>query len=117
MPPVTIGFGLILGLLGVGFYLGTESASVTPLIPAFGGIVFVILGALGFKDGLRKHVMHAAAALGLLGFIGGAMGVPNLITHLSGGEVKRPAAAVEQSLMSLICLVFVILCVRSFIAA
>lgn len=118
MPPITVGFGLILIVLGAGFYVGTGSSSMTALIPSFVGSVFVLLGALGFKEGLRKHVMHAAAALALIGFVGtAAMGFPKLFKHLSGGEVERPAAAIEQSLMSLLCLVFVILCVRSFIAA
>lgn len=116
MPPVTIAFGLIMIALGAVFYFDTQA--VTALIPAFAGIVFVLLGVLGFKEGLRKHVMHAAAALGLLGALAtGAMGVPKLIKHLSGGDVERPAAAIEQSLFALICLAFVILCVRSFIAA
>lgn len=116
MPPVTIVFGIIMIVLGAVFYFDTEAK--TALIPAFAGIVFVLLGVLGFKEGLRKHVMHAAAALGLLGVVvPGAMGIPKLIKHLTGGEVERPAAAIEQSLFALICLVFVVLCVRSFIAA
>lgn len=116
MPPVTIAFGFLMIVLGAVFYFDTQA--VTALIPAFAGTLFVVLGALGFKEGLRKHAMHAAAALGLLGVIGpGAMGIPKAIKHFSGGEVERPAAAIEQLLFALICLVFVILCVRSFIAA
>lgn len=38
----------------------------TALIPAYVGVVFVILGVVGFKESLRKHVMHVAAALALL---------------------------------------------------
>lgn len=120
MPALTIGCGAILILLGVSFFVGTGSEHKTALIPAFAGIVFVLLGALGFKDGLRKHVMHAAAALGLLGFLAGTgMGFPKLIKHFSSGEPANaaPKGPLEQSLMGLICLVFVILCVRSFIAA
>lgn len=118
MPAMTIGCGVLLIVLGASFYVGTGSEHFTALIPAFAGGVFVLLGVLGFKDGLRKHVMHAAAALGLLGFLAGAgMGVPKLVKHLSGDPIERPAAALEQALMGLVCLVFVILCVRSFIAA
>ena len=93
MPPVTIGFGVAMILLGAGFYLGTETQSVTALIPAFAGILFVLLGVLAFKEGLRKHVMHAAAALGLLGMIGsGVRGIPQAIKHFSGEQLDKPAA-------------------------
>jgi len=37
--------------------------------------------------------------------------------HSSGVELAHPAAVHEQLLMAAICLVFVLLCVRSFIAA
>lgn len=118
MPPASIAFGVILIVLGAGFYVGTGSASMTALIPSFVGIVFVLLGVVGLKEGLRKHAMHAAAALALVGFIGtAAMGFPKLVKHLSGTEIERPVAAIEQSVMSVLCLLFVILCVRSFIAA
>ena len=36
---------------------------------------------------------------------------------LGGGEVAKPAAAYEQVLMGLLCGVFVVLCIRSFISA
>src|ERR1051325_5844493 len=98
MPLVTIVFGVMLIGLGGAFYVATEA--LTALIPAGAGAVFVLLGALGFKDGLRKHVMHAAAALGLLFAAAGiGMGVPKLIKHLSGEVIEKPAAAIEQSLM------------------
>lgn len=118
MAPVTIGFGLGLILLGVGFYAGTDSKSVTALIPACFGVVFIVLGLLARKDKLRKHVMHAAAALGLIGFLIPAYRVLSPLANLAtGGSVDHPPAVIEQSLMALICLLFVGLCVRSFIAA
>jgi hypothetical protein len=116
--PVTLGFSLILILLGLGFFLGTGSEAPTALIPTCFGLVFLILAFLARRDRLRMHVMHAAAALALLGLIGGAvMGVPKTVTLLGGGQVERPAAAIEQDLMALLCLVFVVLCIKSFIDA
>jgi hypothetical protein len=124
MAPVSIASGVLLILLGVGTYLmlpvnpDTGHVSPTALIPAGVGLALLLLGVLALKDSLRKHAMHVAAMIGLLGFLGGAyMGFGKLMVLLAGGEVTRPAAAYESSVMALICGVFVILCVRSFIMA
>ena len=117
MAKTTIGIGCLLIALGVGSYFGTGRGSVTALIPAFVGLPLALLGVVALNDGLRKHAMHAAALIGLLGFIGAARGFAKLPAFLTGGEVERPVAAYVQIAMSLVCLVFLVLCVRSFIKA
>jgi uncharacterized membrane protein (UPF0136 family) len=115
---VTIVFGAVLIVLGLLGYFTSESRSITALIPAFFGIVFSVLGVLGRQDSLRKHVMHGAAALALIGFIIPAvMGIPKLITFRWGGDVKPPNAAIFQTVMAALCAVFLGLCIRSFIMA
>jgi len=107
-------------LVGVGLvgFIATGSSHPTALIPAGLGLIFIILGVLAFKDNLRKHTMHAAAALGLLAFgFTAYMGLPKLITMLNGGAVERPVAVVSQVTTAALCLVYVALCVNSFIAA
>lgn len=80
-------------------------------------MLLLVLGLVALKERLRKHAMHGAALVGLLGFLGGAgMGLPKLPALLSG-EAARPAAVIEQLIMAAVCLVFVALCVRSFIVA
>jgi hypothetical protein len=61
--------------------------------------------------------MHIAAVIGLLGFVGAARGLTRIGAVLAGEPVERPAAVIAQSLMAVICLIFVVLCVRSFINA
>lgn len=117
MAKLTIVFGGLLIILGVVGYVITGQQSVTALIPAFAGILFVILGGIALKESLRKHAMHVAAALALLGFFGTAAGLFKLIGWIGGNAPERPAAVVSQSLMSLLCIVFVALCVKSFIDA
>jgi hypothetical protein len=90
---------------------------VTALIPAFFGVVLVMLGWLATNERYRKHAMHVAAMVGLLGFLGTVGGLAGLLALLSGGEVQRPAAVVAQSLMAILMAIFVGLCVRSFVAA
>jgi uncharacterized membrane protein len=117
--PIAILFGVLLMLLGVGFYFGTDRVSATALIPAAFGLVLVVLGALARQDKLRKHVMHAAAALGLIGFI---LAVARLLMVFfseaePGKETVKENIETELALMAVLCAAFVGLCIRSFIAA
>ena len=117
MAGTTLALGIVLVLLGVGAYFGTGGQSVTALIPAFFGVPMAILGLLARDERRLKLTMHVAAVLALVGFLGSARGIPSLITMLGGGEVARPAAAVVQTAMAALCLLFLILAVRSFVQA
>jgi hypothetical protein len=116
MPSTSITCGVLLiliGIIGYVYGLTNNSASVTALIPAFFGIVLVIIGFLAkSKENLRKHLMHGAVLIGLLGFI---LPLGRLLSKIS--SITLSAAVISQIAMSLICLVFLILCVKSFIDA
>jgi hypothetical protein len=107
----TVGFLLI--LLGVVGYIATGGASITALIPAMFGAVLLIIALVGRSPESRKHAMHAALALALVGLIGT---LPRIIPALRAGDIQRPAV-VAQIAMAVILLVYVALGVRSFIAA
>lgn len=109
-------YGIFLILLGVGGYLLTGRASVTALIPAFFGLPLFLLGLAAAKPTRRKVAMHIAVLLGLLATIGAARGLSGLPALLAG-EAERPAATISQVAMFVASLLFVILCVRSFVAA
>src|SRR5690349_12574963 len=109
MAPVTIGFAVLMVLLGVGSYIATDSKSWTALIPAIFGVVFLLMGLLGLKDHLRKHAMHAAAALGLISFLAA------VIVLIVRGSTASQTAVIEMSLMAVLSAIFEGLCVRSFI--
>jgi nitrate/nitrite transporter NarK len=119
VPTVTIVIGVILIVLGIGGYFGTGQQSATALIPAAFGVVLLILGGVATRENARKHAMHAAVIIGLVGFLGTLGGVVKVFHILGGAEVTSTAAgaAYAKTAMSVICLVFVILCVRSFINA
>jgi hypothetical protein len=114
---VTIGFGLALILVGLVGYIGTETTSLTALIPAAFGFVLIALGIMARNEKLRKHAMHGAAVIGLLGFFGSASGIMQALAMLRGETVERPEAAIARTVMALICLAFVALTVKSFAAA
>jgi hypothetical protein len=117
MPTLSKTAGILLILLGsVGFAV-SDGASWTALIPAFVGIPMFLFGFFGERENLRKHLMHAAAGLSLLGFLGTVGGIVRSLSLLTGGTVERPQAAIVQAVMAIICLGFLILAVKSFIGA
>lgn len=115
MAKISITFGVILILLGLISYFGISSESITALIPAFLGIPVLILGIIALNEKYLKHAMHAATILILLGFVGTTIRVLPVI--FSGDEIKNPDAVKVQLVMTLICLAFLILAVKSFIDA
>ena len=117
MAQTTRFFGLALIALGIIGYVATGAVSITALIPAFFGLLLVLLGWLARNEGYRKHVMHVAAVIGVVGFLGTVRALAGLLTLLSGGEVQRPAAVISQAIMALLMALFVGLCIRSFVAA
>jgi len=108
MYKITILFGVLLIATGLGGYFGTGSEHPTALIPAGLGIILVISGILAANESRRMMAMHIAVLFGLLGAIG--VGLFLLI--------EQPQEALISGLVTLVlCLAFVGLCVRSFIAA
>ena len=118
MPNLAIFFGLALDIMGVASFLLTGATHFTALIPALFGTIIFLSGVLAHsKPGIRKHAMHVAALFGLLGTLGGlGMGLPK-IGALLAGTAERPLATATQIAMGLVSLVFLALCVKSFIDA
>ena len=113
MPSTTRYFGLILIVLGVASYVLTGRTSVTALIPALFGAVLVVCALVARNEAARKHAMHAAVAVGLIGALAAlGRGVP---AALDGGAT-RPAV-LSQLVMGVLLLIYVGLGVQSFIAA
>ena len=117
MATFAIYVGVALMVLGVAGYLATGMASVTALIPSFFGLAMFILGWVGRAPERRKLMMHIAATVALIGFFGSARGIAPFVHLVSGGVVERPAAAIAQTLMALICVAFVGFGVKSFVDA
>jgi len=117
MPFITIIYAVLLLLLGIIGFTITGASSVTALIPAYFAVVVLILGLLALKEQYRKRGMHAAAAFSLIGLLGTIPGLLKLFRMLFGGEIARPAAAISQSIMAVLSLLFFLLCLKSFLDA
>ena len=114
MPIVTVVCGILLIALGAWGYSVAEVKSVTALIPAFVGVPLVVAGLLALKESLLKHAMHAAALVGTLGLLAG---LGNFARLLVKGTDLTSMPAIATMKMTLICGVFVALCVNSFVQA
>ncbi|NWF49723.1 MAG: hypothetical protein HXY49_04200 [Ignavibacteriaceae bacterium] len=117
MAKLTIVYGIIFILMGLYGYFGISSESITALIPTFFGIPLLILGWIGLNEKYLKHAMHGAAVLNLLGFAGTLSGLIKFFRMLGGEQFERPSAITIQAIMAFLCLVFLILAVKSFIDA
>ena len=119
MAKLTIGFGVLLGLIGAGYFVATGSAHPTALIPLWFGCALIICGVLAATENARRRMlwMHIAVTIALFGFLfPGFMAIKEWVAAGSG-PLTHPLAAQEQAVMSVVCLILTLLCVRSFIAA
>ena len=121
MAKVTIVFGVLLILLSSAAYalLGQHAHGIHSLIPGLFGLLLIVFGALANTPVAKKRMlfMHIAVTVGLLGFLGTIPGIIGVIRMAAGHLVVRPDAAKVQAIMGTLCLIYVLLCVRSFITA
>ena len=116
MPSLTIALGVVLLIIGLAGYFLTGGVSLTALIPAAFGLVITIAGVIARDEGKRKHAMHAAVLVALLGFLGSVRGLLQ-IGDVFDGTAARPPAVVAQTIMALLTLGYIVMAVRSFIKA
>jgi hypothetical protein len=141
MPKWALIFGIVLVLLGLLGYFGAPATppeanrenlqapsgdrsgldpgakdaptkSVTALIPAAFGMLLVLCGTLGLIPNLRKHAMHAAAAVALLGVLAAGGRLASGIDKLLEGDFSRTTLFLMG--MTVICGLYVYLSVQSF---
>ena len=115
MSPIAMFFGILLTALGAALYVASDTRSVTALIPSFFGVALFVLGVIARAGGesVRKHTMHVAALLALLGC---AFPAYRAVAALAQGAEMNLAIG-GQIAMAVLCGVFLALCVKSFIDA
>lgn len=120
MAKVTLVFAVLLIALGLVGYYGTGAVHSTALIPAWFGVALGFGGLLAISpsESRRKLFMHINVTIGLLGFLGAGVRAVQEFAHAnSTGKPVDPIAVGAQITMTGLLLLYVILCVRSFIAA
>ena len=120
MAKATLVFAVLLVALGLAGYLGTGSLHPTALIPTWIGLALGIFGFLAMSEdaGRRKLFMHVSVTIGLIGFLGGAIEAVRGYLHAkSAGMEPDMIALASKVTLAALMLIYVMLCVRSFIAA
>lgn len=119
MAKTTICLGLVLVLIGIFGFVVTGSHAPTALIPTVVGLILAVLGVLALTEDAKKRMlyMHIAVTIGLLGFLGTAWSIVNYFQMIHGRQFPHPAAVEEKAAMACVLLLFVLLCVQSFISA
>ncbi len=102
----TLFIGIILVVLGIAGFLITGRQHVTALIPTFLGCPILLLGWLGLKSQKEKLLSLIAAIISLIGLGGSMPGLIKLPSLLSGADVARPAAIYLQSIMAVLCIIY-----------
>lgn len=120
MAKVTIVFAVLLIALGVASYVGTGSQHPTALIPTGFGVLLGVFGFLAMSpsESRRKLFMHINVTIGLLGFLGAAGRAISSYGHArSAGLEPDKIALGAQAAMAGLLLVYVLMCVKSFVDA
>lgn len=117
MSSLSIIFGFLLNLVGLVGFFGTGATHYTALIPCALGLLLIISGLVAKKESLRQHAMHVAVLIGLLGFIMTVSAFKKLGFAVENISDPKSAAIIAKSATALLCGVFFVLCVRSFVKA
>jgi hypothetical protein len=117
VPRVTVVIGFVLMVVGATGYQLTGSTHPTALLPALIGLLLAIAGILARRESRRALWMHIAVTIGALGFLGTLPSIAGIVKMAMGKVVEHPIAVEEKFATSIICLIFVAACVRSFIMA
>jgi hypothetical protein len=113
---LTIGFGVLLVAISAGFWLAS-SHDVHTLHPGGIGVLLVLSGVLADTEDTKRRMlwMHIAVTAGLFGFL--FTGIRAVISLVKGTIAENALAFDERAIIAVICLIYVALCVRSFISA
>jgi hypothetical protein len=120
MAKVTVSFGVLLIIVGLEGFFGTGGVHPTALIPTWFGLALSVGGSLAISpsESRRKIFMHVNVTVGLIGLIGAIASALHGYEHArSLGIDPDYKALFAQLTMAILLLIYVILCVRSFIAA
>ena len=115
MESVSIIYGIFLIIWGIAVSLISSSNSLTSFIPSIFGLPILLFSILSFKFPNRKKLfMHIVVTFGLIVFIGGLDFSRGL---LKGTSFNNMWADISKIMMLITGLIFIFLCVKSFIFA
>ena len=113
MENISVAYGIILIVWGVGITLISGSDSFTSLIPAVLGVPVLIFGILSIIfPNKKKLFMHIVVSVGLIIFLGGLDFLRSL-----GDPFQNVWADTSKLMLMISGFLFTFLCIKSFIFA
>ena len=107
-------YGIFLIVWGVGVSILSDSQSITSYIPTIFGLPIIILSFFAKKFPYRKKLfMHIVVLIGFIVFLGGLDFMRGLI---QGNIFVNMWASSSKFMMMISGLLFIILCIKSFIS-
>jgi hypothetical protein len=117
MAKFTMFVGFVLVVVSLSFWFSLGRADMAALHPAGLGVLMLVAGALANSEDAKRRMlwMHIAVTLGLIGLL--ITGIRAVLELAHGTTGVHPLAFDERAIVAVVCLIFVAVCVRSFIAA
>jgi len=118
MAKLSLTVGVILVVIGVGGYVASSYASATALIPAAIGVLIGLLGLMARNDQWRRHAMHAAMGIALVGIFGTFAGLVTVLAAIAGNTLGAAGLApMSKALTATVLIGYLAMGVRSFVHA
>lgn len=117
MSQLSLLFGFLLNVVGLVGFFSTGASHPTALIPCALGLLLFISGIVARRKALHKHAMHVAVLVSLLGFLGTVSSFVKLRMLFAHMPLINEAAVLSKVSTALLCGIFFILCIRSFVRA
>jgi|GEM_PF-130255 len=108
----TLLFGALFVVLGVVGYFVAEPSFWPVAVPGALGLALIVAALLGMKPSFRKNAMHAAVLAALLGLVGTARSLKELVERV----LDKPGLIIESA-AAILCGVFIWLAIKSFLDA
>jgi len=115
---ITLIFAALLVALGLAGFIGTGSEHPTALIPTWIGLILAVGGwlAISPNPGRRKLLAHVNVTVGLIALIASVIEIFRGIAHSRAlGVAVNPIALDSKIALAALLLLYVALCIRSFI--
>lgn len=108
--------GGVLVVVGLIAYVASGAVSLTALIPSGLGVLLLIAAAIARNPKLRRHSMHVAMLVALIGIVATSMNTLRL-GEVFAGTAERPWAVIASALTFVTLLVYLGFGIASFVQA
>ena len=108
--------GGVLVVVGLVSYIASGAASLTALIPSGLGVLLLIAAVLARNPAIRRHVMHVAMLIALIGIVA-TFGNTLRLGEVFAGTAERPLAVIARALTVQPLVVYLAVGLASFFQA